>query len=32
MDTKKLEQLLKLEELMFFMENNIKVEEEKEDE
>lgn len=32
MDTKKLEQLLKLEELMFFAENNIKVEEEKEDE
>ena len=32
MDTKKLEQLLKLEELMFFMENKIKVEEEKEDE
>ena len=31
MDTNKLEQLLKLEELMFFAENNIKVEEENEE-
>lgn len=32
MDTKKLEQLLKLEELMFFAENNIKAEKEEEEE
>ena len=32
MDTKKLEQLLKLEELMFAMENNIVYEKEEEEE